>query len=86
MEPTRRDILGGLFVSIAAPYVVRTSGLLMPIRHRGPGIPLAEVLALRRDLAELEARRIMINPTAAGFNRTMRMADAEKRYQRMGLL
>ena len=32
--PSRRDALAGLLVSMAAPYVVRNSGLPMPVRDR----------------------------------------------------
>ncbi len=32
--PSRRDALAGLLVSMAAPYVVRNSGLLMPLMDR----------------------------------------------------
>ena len=32
--PSRRDALAGLLVSMAAPYVVRNSGLLIPVRDR----------------------------------------------------
>ena len=34
LDLTRRDILAGFFVSMAAPYVVRNSGLLIPVRDR----------------------------------------------------
>ena len=32
----RRSFLTGMAIMIAAPYVVKTSGLLMPIRDRRP--------------------------------------------------
>ena len=31
-EPTRRGFLGGLLVALAAPAIVRTPGLLMPVK------------------------------------------------------
>jgi hypothetical protein len=34
VDLTRRDILAGLLVSIAAPAIIRTPGLLMPVRDR----------------------------------------------------
>ena len=30
----RRSVIAGLAASVAAPYVVRNSGLLMPVRDR----------------------------------------------------
>jgi hypothetical protein len=36
MDLTRRGIVSGLFVSMAAPAIVRTPGLLMPVRNRHP--------------------------------------------------
>ncbi len=55
----------------------------MPVRDRGPSIPLAEVNAWRKDMRE---SRAFYNFTADGFNRIHAMAEAVKRYQRMGLL
>jgi len=71
---------------MAAPYVVRNSGLRMPIRDHGPSIPLAEVIEWRRGLTELLSR-CTVSWTAEGFNRIRRMSEAEKkRYQAMGPL
>ena len=32
MTPSRRTLLGGLLASLAAPAIIRTPGLLMPVR------------------------------------------------------
>ena len=37
----RRSFLTGMAIMIAAPYVVKTSGLLMPIRDRRPKLVYA---------------------------------------------
>jgi hypothetical protein len=37
----RRKFLGGLALALAAPFVVRTAGLLMPIKRRLAITPLA---------------------------------------------
>ena len=83
---TRRDILAGVLVSMAAPYVVRNSGSLMPIRSRLLLPTLAEVLAYQAERAETMRRGLFINFTAEGAGRIFRMAEAEKRYKAMGLL
>ena len=32
MTPSRRTLLGGLLATLAAPAIIRTPGLLMPVR------------------------------------------------------
>lgn len=83
---TRRGVLAGLLVSMAAPYVVRNSGLLMPVRSRLLLPSLAEVIAYRAERAEAARRRLCISFTAEGFARIHRMAEAERHFEAMGLL
>ena len=103
---TRRATLAGLLVSLAAPYVVRNSGLLMPVRDRTIlsaselelqtflgtrdyqryPLTVAEVKAWRRSTDERIKQGVMVNWTGEGFMRIHRMAEAEKRFEAMGLL
>jgi hypothetical protein len=83
---TRRNVLAGLLVSMAAPAIIRSPGLLMPIRSRLILPSLAEVLAYQAQRAETARRRLFVNFTAEGASRIFRMAEAEKRYRAMGLL
>ena len=82
---TRRNVLAGLLVSMAAPAIIRSPGLLMPVRRLI--LPsLAEVLAYQAQRAETARRRLFVNFTAEGASRIFRMAEAEKHYRAMGLL
>ncbi|MFZ1108803.1 MAG: hypothetical protein WAN43_10730 [Rhodomicrobium sp.] len=85
VEITRRAVLLGLTAMIAAPYVVRNSGILMPVRDRT--FPtLAEVRGWREGIALLREQGAMVSYTAEGFAEIARMADAERRYRDRGLL
>ena len=44
---TRRNLCAGLALAIAAPYVVRNSGVLMPVRERWVRMPLNYIVALQ---------------------------------------
>ena len=84
-EITRRTALLGLTAAIAAPYVVRNSGILMPVRDRT--FPtLAEVRGWREGIALMREQGAIVSYTVEGFNEIARMADAEKHYKRLGLL
>ncbi|MGA7323980.1 MAG: hypothetical protein WBX25_05765 [Rhodomicrobium sp.] len=101
---SRRQAFLGLTM-MAAPFVIRTPGILMPIRYRPPRIDEKElewqtILGTRdwkayppsvREVREwregLNGRRgIMVSFTGTGASRLFAMADAEKRYEAMGLL
>jgi hypothetical protein len=85
VEITRRTALLGLTAAIAAPYVVRNSGLLMPVRNRTfPTV--AEVREWREGIALLNAQGAMVSYTAEGFAEMARMMDAEKFYRNRDLL
>jgi hypothetical protein len=76
----------GLLGAVAAPYVIRDSGILMPVRDRKPLVTLEEVIEWREGMAELAKRRVLINFNALGAADMLRMSEAEARYQAMGLL
>jgi hypothetical protein len=85
VEITRRTAFLSLTAMIAAPYVVRNSGLLMKVRDRT--FPtLAEVRAWREGIALMNAQGVIASYTVEGFVHMARMADAEKRYRALGLL
>ena len=44
MTPSRRTLLGGLLATLAAPVIIRTPGLLMPVRTRRPILTMNEVM------------------------------------------
>ena len=99
-----RAALAGLLVSMAAPAMIRTPGLLMPVRDRtilpasdlewatilGSAITAVSALGwrgggeARRSTPPSPRRRV--SWTAQGFARIHRMAQAEKRFEAMGLL
>ncbi len=80
---TRRHILTGVFVSIAAPAIIRHAGVLMPVRDRTTP-SLAEVIAWRRDFfASIHAG---FHFSAERLNEFTRMRAAEHNYRAMGLL
>jgi hypothetical protein len=94
---SRREAFAGFFGTIAAPFVIRTPGLLMPIRDRT--IPMwglrdyrrypptvEEVIDWRRGVNAMNARGMMVSWTGEGFNRIFAMSDAEKHYRAMGLI
>ncbi len=103
---SRRAAFLGLSAMIAAPFVIRTPGLLMPVRDRTIisaselewqtilgtrdyqryPLTVAEVKAWRENLTADLDRGIHYLWTGEGFMRIHRMAEAEKRYQAMGLL
>jgi hypothetical protein len=80
---TRRLVLTGVFVSIAAPAIIRHASVLMPVRDRTTP-SLAEVVAWRRDFfASIHAG---FDFSAERLNEFTRMRAAEDRYRAMGLL
>jgi hypothetical protein len=85
VEITRRTALLGLTAAIAAPYFVRNSGLLMPVRNRT--FPtLAEVRGWREGIALMNAQGVIASYTVEGFNEMAQMMDAERFYRVRGLL
>jgi hypothetical protein len=92
----RRELLKGLTIVVAAPFVIRTPGLLMPVRDRG--IPsyvrdwdrfppsIAEVRAWRSEMNWIAERGIMLSFNGIGAARIGAMGDAEKRFKAIGLL
>jgi hypothetical protein len=82
---TRRAALFGLTAAIAAPCVIRNSGILMPVRNRMFPTP-AEVKAWRAGLNLLHEQGAIVSYTVEGFEELGRMADAEKFYRDRGLL
>ena len=85
VEITRRAAFLGLTAAIAAPYVVRNSGILMPVRDRT--FPtLAEVRGWREGIALMNAQGVIVSYTVEGFNEMAQMMDAERHYERLGLL
>jgi hypothetical protein len=98
---SRRDAFAGFFGTIAAPFVIRTPGLLMPIRDRTSQLDemmwglrdyrrypptVEEVIDWRRGVNAMNARSMMVSWTGEGFNRIFAMSDAEKHYRAMGLI
>ena len=85
VEITRRAAILGLTAAIAAPYVVRAAGILMPVRDRT--FPtLAEVRGWREGIALMNAQGVIASYTVEGFNEIAQMMDAESHYERLGLL
>ncbi len=85
VEITRRTVLLGLTAMIAAPYVVRNAGILMPVRDRT--FPtLAEVRGWREGIALMNAQGVIVSYTVEGFNEMAQMMDAEKFYRNRDLL
>jgi hypothetical protein len=99
---SRRQAILGL-AAIAAPFVGRTPGLLMPIRNRI--VPVNDILnslwfrglnAYPPAPAEVKAWRQSVNATfrmgirpyhsPAGMIRILKICDAEKRFEALGLL
>jgi hypothetical protein len=97
---SRRAALLGL-ATIAAPFVIRTPGLLMPVKNRimppfynewgdrnwkDYPATLDEYLAYERSRIAMANSRIMVSFSAEGANRIAAMIDARKRFEAMGLL
>jgi hypothetical protein len=82
---TRRLVLTGVFVSIAAPAIIRRAGVLMPVRDRTKP-SLAEVIAWRRNLLASIHAGFRYTWTPAALDEVMRMTAAEHNYRAMGLL
>ena len=52
MTPSRRTLLGGLLATLAAPAIIRTPGLLMPVRSITPVADAIERAWLRGETLE----------------------------------
>jgi hypothetical protein len=87
---SRRRALFAISGLIAAPFVIRNAGVLMPIRNRiDPAEKMPspeEVQAWRASVTRNVERGRMISWTGEGFAHIHRMATAEKQYRALGLL
>src|SRR5258706_15933985 len=68
LDLTRRDVLAGLLVSIAAPAIIRSPGVLMPVRDR--------TLSRADFIAEIAAI-IDAMPDPPGYDSAFDYANAE---------
>jgi len=97
---SRRYALLGL-TAIAAPFVIRTPCLLMPVRNRilppmynehrfrnWKAYPpsLDEVKEWRAGLDWMHDQGMFVSWSAQGFDNIHHMGDAERRFEAMGLL
>ena len=87
----RRGALICLTAAIAAPFVIRTAGILMPVRKRlllnlREIALLKEVQEWRQSTARCAESRICVNWTGEGWTHIDRLAEAERRFRAMGLV
>jgi len=88
---TRRGALIWLSVVLAAPFVTRKGGILMPIRNRTLLNTrelelLKEVQEWRQSITRLTESRICASWTGEGWTHIGSMAEAEKRFKAMGFV
>jgi len=87
----RRGALICLAAAIAAPFVTRKAGILMPIRKPLP-LNLREIELLkevqdwRQSMTRCAESRICVNWTGEGWTHIDRLAQGERRFRAMGLV